>query len=95
MAVDTAQKRASCIGFAYPSRLVLPVPDGLAPDRGDRQQLGYCYRGIDATGVFLIAGLRVVAAALITAGPQQAQAIVAGAQGAALAVAGPEQAQTG
>lgn len=46
MAVDTRDKRGSCIGLASPWRSVLPNPDAAAEDQGDRQQLAYSYRGI-------------------------------------------------
>lgn len=47
--MDTPNKRASVIGLALASLLVLPVPDG-GVDRGDRAQLAYSYRGWGATG---------------------------------------------
>jgi hypothetical protein len=55
VAVDTRDKRASCIGFDFPSRAVFPNPDG-SFNQGDRQHIAYVYRGIDA-------GEAVVAAA--------------------------------
>lgn len=45
MAVDTRDKRASCIGYAYPSRICYPVTDS-AIGQEDRQHVGYIYRGI-------------------------------------------------
>lgn len=47
MAVDTRNKRASCLGLAFAAALVLPAPDG-AIDAADRQQTAYCYAGIAA-----------------------------------------------
>jgi hypothetical protein len=46
MAVDTRNKRASCLGFASPWR-VLPNPDG-AVGQPDRQHVAYSYPGIQA-----------------------------------------------
>lgn len=48
MAIDTRDKRASCIGIDGPYRFVLPNPDGAAEDSGDRKQMAYKYRGGDA-----------------------------------------------
>jgi hypothetical protein len=48
MAVDTAGKRASALGFGAPFRLVAPTPDGSLADTGDRQHVAYSYRGIAA-----------------------------------------------
>jgi len=50
MAIDTRDKRASCIGLDGPYRFVLPNPDAPAEDQGDRQQMAFKYRGILATG---------------------------------------------
>lgn len=53
MAVDTARKRASLIGYGLPFRLMLPIADG-SLDQGDRQHLVGLYAGI-------LAGAAVVA----------------------------------
>lgn len=45
--MDTPNKRASVIGLALASLLILPIPDG-GVDRGDRLQLAASYRGWDA-----------------------------------------------
>lgn len=47
MAIDTASKRASALGFAFVA-LTLVVPDG-ALDQGDRQTIAHSYSGILAT----------------------------------------------
>lgn len=47
MAVDTASRRASCIGFDFPSVHVWPVPDGTI-GQPDRQHIAYKYPGISA-----------------------------------------------
>lgn len=52
MAVDTRDKRSSCVGFAHPSRAVLPSPEGTARDQADRQHLCWTYRGIEAQFAF-------------------------------------------
>lgn len=46
MAVNTRNRRASCVGFASPSRAVYPNPDGLTLSQADRQQAGYSYPGV-------------------------------------------------
>ena len=47
MALDTRNKRASALGVAVATfALVLPNPDGLTLDQGDRQQTAFVYRGI-------------------------------------------------
>ena len=48
MAIDTRDKRASCIGIDGAYRFVLPNPDAGAEDQGDRQQMAFKYRGIAA-----------------------------------------------
>lgn len=48
MAVDTRDKRASCLGIAGPYRVVFPNPDGATTEEGDRQQVAYAYSGIEA-----------------------------------------------
>jgi len=45
MAVDTRDKRASCIGLGLPVPSVLPQPDGDI-DAPDRLQVAFCYAGI-------------------------------------------------
>jgi hypothetical protein len=50
MAIDTRDKRGSCISIAGPYRIILPNPDAGAEDQADRQQMAYAYRGILATG---------------------------------------------
>ena len=46
MAVDTANKRASCLSLTVQNLgHVWPVPDA-SFDQGDRQQIGFIYRGI-------------------------------------------------
>jgi len=47
MAVDTRNKRASCLGLGLAALLVLPAPDA-AVETGDRAHVAYCYAGIDA-----------------------------------------------
>lgn len=47
MAIDTADKRASTIGSSLDFLAVLPIPDGLALDAGDRAQVAALYRGIE------------------------------------------------
>jgi hypothetical protein len=48
MAIDTANKRASVIGFALAFRLVAPTPDGSLASAADREQLAQSYAGIAA-----------------------------------------------
>lgn len=49
MAVDTRDKRASCIGFDIPFR-VYPNPTGTSTSSfSGRQQIGLIYAGIDTT----------------------------------------------
>lgn len=47
MAVDTQNKRASCLGLALAVTLTLPVPDGTVAT-ADRAHTTYCYAGIAA-----------------------------------------------
>lgn len=49
MAIDTANKRMSCIGIALPAPQCFAVPDG-AVDDGDAQSVALCYSGILAAG---------------------------------------------
>ena len=44
MAIDTAAKRASVLGFAF-APLLLVVPDG-SIDQGDRQTIAHLYSGV-------------------------------------------------
>jgi hypothetical protein len=46
MAIDTRNRRASCIGYSAPQRAVFPNPDGSLANQGDRQQSAYLYPGI-------------------------------------------------
>ena len=46
MAVDTRNKRASCLCLALPFGRVLPNPDGTV-DEEDQQQHNFLYSGID------------------------------------------------
>jgi hypothetical protein len=46
MAVDTRNKRASCLGFANPPFAVFPNPDGAITSQADRQHIAYVYPGI-------------------------------------------------
>lgn len=46
MAVDTRNKRASCLGFANPPFAVFPNPDGDISTQADRQHMAYAYPGI-------------------------------------------------
>lgn len=48
MALDTRNKRASALACGLAFLTVLPAPDGLTLDQGDRQQVAACYRGIVA-----------------------------------------------
>jgi len=48
MAIDTKDKRGSVIGAFSPARRTLPTPDG-SLNAADREQVGYCYRGIAAS----------------------------------------------
>jgi len=47
MAIDTRNKRASCIGVCLPVPGVLPNPDSTV-DSNDRQMTAYTYAGIAA-----------------------------------------------
>lgn len=49
MAVDTRDKRASCLGIAGTPAFVAHNPDG-SFSQADRQQAAYAYRGILAGG---------------------------------------------
>ncbi len=51
MPLDSRDKRASAIGVGFPVRTLLPVPDPDPENQGDRQQVSYAYRGINAGGV--------------------------------------------
>lgn len=46
MAVDTRNRRASCLGFARGGVPVWPHPDGDIATQADRQHAGYSYPGI-------------------------------------------------
>lgn len=49
MAIDTRNRRASCLGIDGAYRVVFPNPDGTI-DQPDRQQSAYKYPGITAAG---------------------------------------------
>lgn len=49
MAVDTQDKRASCINFCAPFKFAAPVPDGDLTAQADRQLIAFSYSGILAT----------------------------------------------
>lgn len=57
MAVDTRDRRASCIGNSLPSLFVLPNPDGEVLNPGDRQQMCWTYRGITVAIVIVSIGV--------------------------------------
>lgn len=46
MAVDTRNKRASCIAYALGIAFVAPDPDGSLANAPDRQHIAYAYPGI-------------------------------------------------
>lgn len=46
MAIDTQNRRASCLGLALPFRAVWPNPDGSLASAADRQHIAYTYPGI-------------------------------------------------
>lgn len=46
MALDTRNRRASALACGLAFLTVLPAPDGLTLDQGDRQQVAALYRGI-------------------------------------------------
>lgn len=48
MAIDTADKRASCYMIALPFGRVFPTPDGTLAEAADRTHLSFLYRGITA-----------------------------------------------
>lgn len=48
MALDSRDRRASALACGLAFLAILPAPDGLALDQGDRQQTACCYRGIAA-----------------------------------------------
>lgn len=43
MAINTRNRRASCLGFCFPSRAVWPNPDASLAFAGDRQQMAHAY----------------------------------------------------
>lgn len=53
MAVDTRNRRFSMLGLAFPSRAVLPDPDG-SFERVDRLQLSYRYPLVTVGGFMCI-----------------------------------------
>lgn len=50
MAIDTRDKRASCLGIDGPYRFVLPDPDVGAEGEADRRQMAYTYPGFAGGG---------------------------------------------
>lgn len=50
MAIDTAAKRASALGFGMPPGVVLPVPDGTV-SAADRAQLTGGYLPVNASSI--------------------------------------------
>jgi hypothetical protein len=63
MAVDTPNKRASCLSFNAHRGRVGPTPDGSLGIQKDRQQLGLTYPGILAAAPGLgglTAGMRLM-----------------------------------
>lgn len=66
MAIDTRDKRASALREG-----LLPLPDGLALNQGDRQQVLWQYRGIRAAGPSVSGGdssARLTVSAINTGG---------------------------
>jgi hypothetical protein len=55
MAIDTRDKRASCLMLALPFGRVFPVPDGTLAEGADRTHLSLLYRGITAAVAALMA----------------------------------------
>jgi hypothetical protein len=49
MAVDTRNKRASCLGLDGAYRAVFPDPDGSLANKADRGHVAGKYSGIDAS----------------------------------------------
>lgn len=54
MALDSRNKRASALACGLAFLTVLPAPDGLTLDQGDRQQVAACYRGVLAAPAILL-----------------------------------------
>lgn len=52
MAIDTAAKRGSALGWGHPSNLTVPRPDGTIA-QADRQTLALMYGGIAAGALSL------------------------------------------
>lgn len=55
MAINTRNRRASCIGFCFPPCGVPPVPDSSLADQRDRQQTAFTYAGLLAASTIVIA----------------------------------------
>lgn len=55
MAIDTRDKRASCLMLALPFGRVFPNPDGTLAAAADRTHMSYLYRGITALTSSLMA----------------------------------------
>ena len=49
MAIDTRDRRASCLGIDGAYRIVFPDPDGSLASQADRQQMAGTYPGILAS----------------------------------------------
>jgi hypothetical protein len=77
MAIDTASKRASILGFG--SGDLLPVPSG-ALEAGDRLTLLWLYSGIDAGNIVIVSGpFCVCATQVFVPGSVATQVFVPGA----------------
>ncbi|MGB1373814.1 MAG: hypothetical protein ACPG6R_11880 [Aequoribacter sp.] len=57
IAIDSLDKRSSCIGFVLPFMLLSPVPDGSLAIVADRQQIAYSYRGVAVTDGYVAEGI--------------------------------------
>jgi hypothetical protein len=55
MAIDTRDRRASCLMLALPFGRVFPTPDGTLAEGADRTHLSLLYRGITAAAAALMA----------------------------------------
>lgn len=68
MAIDTRDRRASCLGINGPYRFILPNPDAAAEDQGDRQQMAFSYPGILAVALFGHPAIRRFGSFILRAG---------------------------
>lgn len=59
MAIDSALKRASCIGLCLPFAVVQIIPDGIF-GQPDRQDAAYSYSGISAAAPSVATGGGVI-----------------------------------